>query len=546
MFGSVITFQHSYPSLWPLAACLVFLPILLAVARSHTLSARLENAASLLIGIWGIGGIGILIFCSLAYLCSPAFFDFFECASVSVGYTVAHGGVAFPDSASPERYCLPYGPMLYIVLGLSQLALGASTFSSKLPCCLAAIFSTVLFWRILRRQGLPVTAACAIAGLNATIVLAFRNTVFWTKSDPLICLTVMVAIWAALRRGTLGPWVLGACIGIGVGLKLSAGACFIPVLVIALCNGWGWRDFAICGAACLAFALLPFALLPARFPWMNYLAFFRTVSREGLHVNQTLSFLRWLAMLAGLVAVSDHFIRPSSIPQSRLPRWAYRGALAAGLALVAVPACAVGSGPHHLMPFVPLVLLAFGDLFTRDENRAWQYSRSPLWRTAACAIFSACFLVALQTASQIVRMRAELDTRTRDCQADLRAILARQSQAMILMGTSGNQTDLTAYSRHLLVFAGHPIGLDAAVVSDYQFGGIAPPDLPSFLRELRTPNFQPILWLFPRGGTPFEGTNWYDPNLPIYPEKFRRDFAELFKMRESTAFFDIYSARNEE
>ena len=545
MFGSVITFLHSYPFLWPAALCLILLPVLLVVARSHSLSTRLEKAASPLIRIWGIGGIGILVFCSLAYLCSPALFDFFECAGISVAYTVAHGGGAFPDTASPERYCLPYGPMLYIVLGLSQLALGASTFSSKLPCCMAAIFSAVLFWRILRRQGLPVTAACAIAGLNATIVLSFRHVVYWTKSDSLICLTVMVSVWAALRRGWLGPRVLGACIGIGVGLKLSAGAYFIPVLVIALCNGWGWRDFAICGTACLAFAILPFVLLPVRFPWMNYLAFFRTVSREGLDLNPTIAFLRWLTMLAGLVVVSDRFIRPSSIPQSRLPRWAYRGALAAGLALVAVPACAVGSGPHHLMPFVPLVLLAFGDLFTRDENRAWQYSGSPLWRTAVCAIFSACFLIALQTASQIIRMRAKLDPRTRDCQADLRAVLASHSQAMILMGTSGNQTDLAAYSRHLIVFAGHPIGLDAAVVSDYQFGGIAPPDLPTFLRELRTPNSQPILWLFPRGGTPFEGTNWYAPNLPIYPEKFRRDFAERFKLRESTPFFDIYSAAHE-
>jgi hypothetical protein len=425
--------------------------------------------------------------------------------------------------------------------------LGASTFSSKLPCCLAAGLAIGLFWWILRRRGLPALAACALAGLTATSVLAFRVTVFWTKSDALIFLVVTVGIWAAFRRNWPGCTLLGACIGLAMGLKVTAAAYFLPILVIAFCTGWSWRDFVICGAALLAFLLLPFVLMPRQFPWMSYLAFFRTVSREGLGLGPAINYLRWVAMLTGLIWVSDQFIHQSITRQSRWRRWAYRGALACGLVLIAIPASAVGACAHHVMPFVPLALLSFGNLFERNERPAWQYSKKPLWRAAAYAIFSACALVAIQTACQFVRTRTEIDGAARACEKDLRQILTHDRQSTILMGTSrGDESGLPARFRYLLVFAGNPIGLDAAVVSDYQFGGMADPELRRLLEAIRQRNQRSILWLLPRGGAPFTSTNWYDGNRQIYPERFRRDFSDRFKLRETTAFFDIYFPTEEQ
>ena len=538
---SAAAFLHRYPSLWPAAFCLLFFPTLLAVSRSARLSALLARIEPRVLRLWGLAGIGIFVFCDLAYLTSPAFFDFFEGTGVSVAYTVFQGGVAFPDISSVERYCLPYGPILYLVLGSSQWLLGASTFSSKLPSCLAAVLAIGLFWRILRRRGLSPTAACVLTGLNATILLGFREVAFWTKSDALISLVVTVGIWAALRRSRLASALLGACIGLGIGLKITAGVYFLPVLAIACHTGWNRRDFVICGSVLLASVLFPFVLFPGQFPWLNYLAFFRTVTHEGFQMASAFGFLRWVAMLTGLIAVSDLFIRQSMTPQSRRRRWACRAALACGFALVAIPACAVGSGPHHLMPFVPLALLSFGDLLARDDNHEWRYSGKPLRRTVVYAIFSGCLLVAMQTAFRIVQTRIQIDGQARACEADLRQILTRHPQSTILMGTSsGDEAQFAARFRYQLVFAGNPIGLDAAVVSDYQFGGLAEPDLPRLLKEIHQRDPRPILWLLPRGGSPFTSTNWYGGHLPIYSDGFRRDFSERFQSRERTAFFDIY------
>lgn len=293
----LFTFFYRFPSLWPVALSLLFLPALVAVSRSRSLSALLDKLEPRLLWLWGLGAVGIFAFCDLAYLSCPAFFNFFESCAVSVAYRVFHGGVAFPHLSDAERYCLPYGPTHYLVLGFSQWLLGASTFSSKLPCCLAAALAIGLFWWILRRRGLPANAACALAGLTATIVLGVRIPIFWSLSDPLIFLLVTVGIWAAFRRRWLGYTLLGACIGLAMGLKLSAAAYFLPILVVAFCAGWSRSGFVVCGAVCLALLLLPFALLPEQFPWINYLAFFRTVAQEGFALRAAFHFLRWVAML---------------------------------------------------------------------------------------------------------------------------------------------------------------------------------------------------------------------------------------------------------
>lgn len=537
----MLTFLQRYPSLWPLAFLFLFIPILCAVSRSRRLGTFLERIEPGLLGLWSLTGIGIFVFCDLAYLTCAAFFDFFESCGVSIAHLVFHGGTAYPEASSAERYCLPYGPIFYLVLGASQWLLGASTFASKLPCCLAMLAALALFWRILRRRGLPPLAALAFTGVTATIILAFRVPVVWTKSDPLIFLMVITGLWAAFRRDRLGPILLGACTGLAMGLKITAPAYFTPLLVIAFCSGWKWRDFATCFTAFIILVVLPFLLMPVQFPWANYLTFFHTVGREGFAFVSTFNYLRWVAMLAGLVFVCVHFFSRSTTPHHRRRRLAYLVALALGLALVAIPACAVGAFAYHVMPFVPLALLSSGNLFDTGEKSVWHYSRSPLSRATAYAILCGCALVAIQTACQFVGNCTASHASARACQADLGRIIARYPGSTILMGTAkGEESGLPARSRHLLTFAGHPIGLDAAVVSDYQFGGISDPDLPRLLAEIRQSHPRPILWLLPRGGVPFTSINCYDGHLPIYPQRFRTEFSDRFALRESTAFFDIY------
>jgi hypothetical protein len=229
-------------------------------------------------------------------------------------------------------------------------------------------------------------------------------------------------------------------------------------------------------------------------------------------------------------------------------RWyfLYRAALAFGIALVSVPASAIGAGQGHFLPFIPLVLLSFKDVWMHDADPKWRLSPRLIWRTPVYAILAACALVSMQTAFRIVQKRLELDKLATACNAQLREIIARHRTSTILMGTAGDADQFPAIFRYELVFAGNPIALDAAVVSDYQAGGVSEPNMPRLLAEIGSRDARPICWLLPRGGAPFSGSNFYDGIRPIYSEKFRRDFADRFELRESTTLFDLYFAKKDQ
>jgi hypothetical protein len=546
LLPSVARLLAQYPALLPAVFCFFFFPAFVIISRSPTLTARLLKLEPRLAITWGLVCLGLFAFCDLAYLSYPTFFYLFESAGVSVSYTLFHGGIVYPDLSSEERYCLPYGPVLYIVLGLSQWLLGASVFSTKLPCCLAPAFAIFLFWRILRVQRVPAVPACMLVGLEAAILLAFRIGSFWTKSDPLILLLVTAGIWAARRHGTLAVMLLGACIGLAIDLKASAAAYFLPVLVIAFHAGWRTRGWAFCGVVLIGTALAPFALLPRQLPWVNYLAFLRVVSNEGLDRGTVIGVLRWIVMMAGLIFVSDFCMQKIMTRQDRRWYFLYRAALAFGIALVSVPASAIGAGQGHFLPFIPLVLLSFKDVWMHDADPKWRLSPRLIWRAPVYAILAACALVSMQTAFRIVQKRLELDKPAAACNAQLREIIARHRTSTILMGTAGDADQFPAIFRYELVFAGNPIALDAAVVSDYQAGGVSEPNMPCLLAEIGSRDARPICWLLPRGGAPFSGSNFYDGMRPIYSEEFRRDFADRFELRESTTLFDLYFAKKDQ
>jgi hypothetical protein len=538
--GALGRVLRDYPSLWPSAFALGLIPALVMASRSKAWVAFEQKHRHTLLMAWGLGCLALYLFCAGSYLRSPMFFDFFESSGASVSHWLFAGGEVYPALDYQERYCLPYGPVLYFVLGLSQWLLGASTFSSKLPCCLAALGAIALFWRILRQQGLSVSLACWVAGLEAAIILGLRETSFWTKSDPLILLLVTLSIWAALHRTWRWSLLLGLCMGLALGLKPSAAAYFLGPLVIAYSSGWRSRAFAGCGLALLAAAALPYLLLPRQISLSNHLNFLSIVAQVGFSQPFILGFSRWVAMLAGLLFVSDRLLRAQSAPNRahRRESWAYRGALLCGVILVAIPACATGSGPHHLIPFVPLTLLACADLF-RPGQKHFRPSESILWRAAACAILLACALVATQTAMRITHSRAEFDARARLCQQEISEICARHRQWTILTG-SGNDLDRFAlHFRHAVVFAGNPIGLDAAVVSDYQATGVPEPNLAGLLAEISRHDPRPVLWLIPRDSAPFTDSNWYH-GRPNYSDTFRADFHARFARHEQTANFDLY------
>ena len=540
-----MSFLSDYPSLWPALLLVIFLPLVAVVARHQASAAYLIRKRARLLALLGMMVVGLFVTTALTYLHCASFWDLFESREASVAALLRRGGIVYPGIKAQERYCAPYGPAFYLILASSQAIFGASVWATKLPSLLASCTAVGLFWVIIRRQGASQASAWAWAGLEAALLMAFRQLPFWAKTDPLVLCASTAGLCTAFRSGWGWCMAGGICSGVAVDLKPHALAYFLPGLVVAFQTGWRTRQYAVWAAVTMLVAGLPFVVMRTQFSLENYLGFLWLTAKEGVGTRELLGFGRWVGLLTTLVFVLNRLTLHLHVPtrEERSLRWAYRMALAAAVALVAMPACSVGAGQAHLIPLLPAFLLAAGDRFSKTPRVNWHPVAQPKWMALGGATVLTCVLIAFQTTGRMLDFHRGTDATARACAADARRLLARYARCTVLTGSGGDGDLDTIYQRHLPVFAGHPIGLDAAAVMDYQRGGTASPDLKSFDAEMCIRHERDLVWLLPRGAKPFTVSNIYDRQLQVYPPGFRQEFTEEFELREQSPYYDIYTPK---
>jgi hypothetical protein len=147
-------------------------------------------------------------------------------------------------------------------------------------------------------------------------------------------------------------------------------------------------------------------------------------------------------------------------------------------------------------------------------------------------------MVAIQTAVRIQELRVIGEQETLPQQAELRRLLQDYRAATVLMGVGEDPRSSTLMSRHEMVFAGHPIGIDSAALMDYRRAGLPEPNLDKLESDLQQRTQREIVWIVPRG-EPFSAGNFYD-DKPLFSDEFRRAFHKEYRVAERTAFFDVY------
>ena len=538
----LIDFVRSFPAVWPLLLALILVPAFMLYAGRVGFPPQSRDR---ILSIYGMLCIALFVGSDLANFLYPGFHENYESAGVSIAHTLYAGGEVYPAPASAELYALPYGPVFYAVLGASIQLFGENIHAAKLPCSLAPLLALALFWSIVRSRGAPRGLAFMLVGLEAALLLAIRHASFWTKTDPLLLLVVTVAAWIALRRDQRWSLALGACAGLAMGLKLSACGYFLPIFIIAYFSGWRPRAFAACFSSLLAVFALPFLLLPQQISFTNYLAFLHLVSQEGFSVAFGMKYFRWILMFAGLVLVFNAWMGPAfpANATSRLQGLLYGLALFAGFALIAVPASAVGAGSNHHIPFIPLVLMACMNISrARESTNVKTFPLAIVWKASASAILLATGMIAVKHTWWIAKMGLDSAAPAQAHITDLKQIIQKYHGHKILMGGGNAPESMHTKLRHELVLAGHPIGLDAAVVSDYQMGGGAKPEMDRLMEQIKARDQRPPLWLVARGSDPFTAGNSYEPERMVYPEDFRQEFRASYLLQEQTPYFDLYLA----
>ncbi|HEX3681893.1 MAG TPA: glycosyltransferase family 39 protein [Bryobacteraceae bacterium] len=474
----------------------------------------------------------------------PGYTDHVESLIASVSFLVSQGAPLYPDLAAAQRYSVPYGPMAYLPYALALRTLGASVLSLKLLILFAHLCLLILLWRCYRKLLDPSRALLATAAVCA-LLLSFLS-LFQVRGDVLLLFFVVFGLHAVLRgSGWRSALLLAVACGFSLDIKFTAGFYFLPIYIL-FAHGRRWLSvLAIIGAG--VFALTPF-LLP-HISLVEYLRWMHVFSREPLvreEVSRELTLLAILCAPLGLLlwqmAQASRKLTRNYLRENRL----FLLSLVAGLAAISFAAAKIGAGPHHFIPFFPVIGYACADAYrtlnaipvSRPELRRWNFL-ALLWCGLILAVVAKLGLSLLSASSALWRPRSQASAIV----ADLKSVMSLHPGKHIEMGYGSEASYPVTDFRPVLIFAGNPLTVDEMALDDMQMSGLAIPDATlAYVRACKTE-----IWLIPRDEAPFQIVNVYSredprlfPNWRVFDEHFRRIFLQHYRKTASTKYFDVW------
>jgi hypothetical protein len=449
----------------------------------------------------------------IVYAATPAYFDHVEPSVASVSWLVVRGQPAYPDPESAGMYGLPYGPLLFLLNGLTMKVLGAAIITSKIAGAGAAVASLLLVGLAVRRAGGHWPLAMR---WTALIYLMFGAASTWVRAEPLLLLSSSLAVLSLTVSRVPSLLLLGLAIGAGVNLKVSALVYLLPAFVLVWKKHGAGASAAAAGAAGLV-AAVPY-LTFSNISVAGYLAWLQAAAGQGIRLGALPTALEWMIvlMLPMMVMGRAEGARGGS-DAGRL-----RALVIAAIAVSIPLAIKHGTGVYHFLPFVPSIMFAACA------------ARQPGRMTLAPAMLATFVLIATLQVTPWVTATTSLPAR--QIVSELRQITAAHT-GVVAMGYSANYR--LSFFRPELVFHGQPYTLDAASMMDWHWSGrLFPHAALDALRDCAVD-----AWVIPAGGPPFVLQNAYPIAGGVFPESFRTTFEEHYRLETSGQWFDVWRCR---
>jgi len=532
------------PTDWPF---IFFLPVIvgISIASHEKLRARLTPFAKPIVLAGSVLTLLAVFRIVITYLSMNFISDAGSTLFATISWLFCLGQPVYSSIHMQAPYSLPYGPYSYMLVGCFQQALGPSVFSSKLAPFLATFGSWIFLYLALRRR-VAWLSALALTALAAALLLPFDPMQFWPRPDPFLLFSVSGGLWAATRRGVWGPILLGFFIGFAINLKFYAFIIFFLAIAV------GWRTnkslglWMLAGLVTVVTALLPFA-------WPNismrdYLLVLKMHSDSARFMDVFAAQCFEWGVVFFMIGFSPLFVNKGeagetiSLLRKNFDLW---GSLLLSFFLVSFPASNEGASPHHLMPFIPLVIYLAAHLNADISSRPF-LRRTHRWAglSLALSIVLVAGLDAFFLSIKVPVAFGPKEALAKEQIADIEQIFQEKMPCVLLNATGSLATHQENFYRTILVFNGMPIGIDPAGEMDYKSLGGYEPNLPAVVAELKLKYNQPIVWICPKDTVPFSLTSYYGSCDKVFSDKFVNDFHRLFQLSGQSSCFDIYEEKS--
>jgi hypothetical protein len=470
----------------------------------------------------GIGGLAVYLAIVAWYVSVPQYSDHAEPSVAAVSWLVAQGGSPYHSPGAEERYAFPYGPVLYLANAGPLLLFGPSLASSKLAGVAAALLSILLVSVACRRVGGSVSAA--LTGLTIGFLL-FGSASFWVRSEPLLLLASAMALSVTDARWHLRVFVVGLAVGLGLSTKITAAVYLTPALAM-LWFDEGWKPLLAALVIGIAAFALPFTDAAIRAG--DYVYWTRSALQHGLRWRSIPTAFEWALVIAAVPALGLwSTVRGGGIYGRRE---AGRVALVACVLGTAVLAAKRGTGEHHFLPFVPVLVFLESGTVTASAaflaaTRRYLASSLVIGAAIGAAVKQVDWIAVVATGADVGAV------------AEVRQ-MGHRYDGPLAIGYSTNYR--LSFLRPLPVFAGQPYQLDAVALMDLRLAGRPLPT--AMLSSLSACRMN--VWLIPRGGEPFALGSAYDARVPVFGPEFIALFKANYGIVEQGRYFDVWVCRH--
>lgn len=499
---------------------------------------RIQVVSAIFRALQGLAIVALVLLVSMAliYLPFSSYYDHCEAVVASLSWMLFQAEQPLYHGAdAAARYSVSYGPMLYLLVGLPQLILGASISTSKVSGILACALAVILLWRTLRRN-CESSLVLILIGWFSLFLLLFENYAYWNRPDPFLVLCVVFGL-SGVSTPSLkaAATIVGVATGLAMNLKIHGAVYLLPVIALLLMRRPGRPDLMLAISCCVVVFAAPFLLMQISI--VDYLQSLTVAPRHGLSVSMLLKSLSYaLLLLTPLIGIL--LMRPHRelAPDTKI----LIGTFLITLIVVTAISSKRGAGPHHYLPALPtlvyicsLVLNGSGKLELLGRIR----ERGPA-RAGYLLLATSYMVIAAMAAQSQAGIAATLarDSEFRAASHELSRILTTYAADSIQMGYTDRNGYKYTHLRPLVVARGHPYWLDAVALMDYDAAGMALPDatiaaLESCVTEV---------WILPATGAPFSMTNYYATGRNIFGDQFARAFSENYELVESTAHYAVW------
>ena len=498
-----------------LAALLLRYEVLSCAVLKSLLLLRLAIALSVIVVVVYL----IIVVC---YLIFPNYLDHAEVTVASISWLGLHGHPFYPDWKTGDIYGLLYGPNLYLVDGLILLV-SPTLLASKLP----GVFSLTvalyfIFSAIRKKTGNIYSGLIAVA--SAITLLAPFEKAYSNRSEPfLLCISALALFAAISLRPLKAAMAVGALAGIAVGFKVHGFLYLLPTALMLFAEMKNARErveLTMTGLVCAAtLALLPFCL--KQISLFEYSQYLKTVAGHGLSIDLIAANFRFaFALTAPIVAI--WFWRRPTIGAREF--WTLAG-LFTSIAITVVISSKPGSGPHHLLPFIPLCLYAaivVADLRGPDTSRL-----SAIILILLLLAYCPSYIEDIRYARHLfLQSQSE-----REKSFELETLSKLYPNAQI--GVSGDEHYSDSYFRIIPILKGRDLRLDFNAWMDLAYGGVSEENIIRFFKQCEVP-----AWILPIGA-PFTITSYYT-DAPLFSDGLRHMFLTNYKMIQMGQVYQVW------